>query len=318
MDLWNQDTMNAPWGVASRLKIASLAVRFFNPVHYAENCIAIGKTPSKAADVFSLVEFMKYVEKTRVLSKKHSVIRVVHILQKMSSAGVLNNVGSRAGEARFFADCYLFIDTYSATPRGKGFLWLTPALGSDFLFHLSAPGVVHITGRNREGDVTGGTGLVVHPQHILTCCHVVRDMKPDRIQRFQDVQCVVEGNQIYSHKEDDVAFIRVDQPLQPIAGLVFQPPVIGKEVFTIGYPRIPYTQEAVLTMHPGSVTSESVVSFRGERLFLYSAISRPGNSGGPVMSQDGYIVGISSEHWRLGPIARKHLSLLITRESPLK
>ena len=90
--------------------------------------------------------------------------------------------------------------------------------------------------------------------------------------------------------------IRVDQRLQPIAGLVFQPPVIAKGVFAIGYPKIPYTKEAVLTMHPGSVTSESVVSLRGEKLFLYSAISRPGNSGGPVMSEDGYLVGISSEH----------------------
>ena len=46
-------------------------------------------------------------------------------------------------------------------------------------------------------------------------------------------------------------------------------------------------------MQQGAVTNESVTSLSGESLFLYSAISRPGNSGGPVVSEDGYIVGLS-------------------------
>ena len=49
-----------------------------------------------------------------------------------------------------------------------------------------------------------------------------------------------------------------------------------------------------MTMQHGVVTNESVTSLSGENLFLYSAISRPGNSGGPVMSDDGYVVGLSN------------------------
>ena len=41
------------------------------------------------------------------------------------------------------------------------------------------------------------------------------------------------------------------------------------------------------------MANEAVKSLSGEDLFLYSAISRPGNSGGPVVSDDGYVVGIS-------------------------
>ena len=48
-----------------------------------------------------------------------------------------------------------------------------------------------------------------------------------------------------------------------------------------------------MTMQPGAVTNESVTSLSGDELFLYSAISRPGNSGGPVMSGEGYLVGLS-------------------------
>ena len=46
----------------------------------------------------------------------------------------------------------------------------------------------------------------------------------------------------------------------------------------------------------GAVTNEMVTSLEGGRLFLYSAIARPGNSGGPVMSGDGYVVGLCTEH----------------------
>ena len=295
MELWNQNTLSAPWGLGSRTKLAFLAIEFFNLLNYVDKCQTIGKTPKEKPEPFSLSEFMTYLENKKAFDKKPDVFRVVQILQKMSSAGILHNLGSKPGELRLFSDIYLFLNTYSKTRR-QGIFWLAPALGADFLFHLSASGVVHITGKNKDGDVVSGTGLVFHPHHILTCRHVVCDMQLDRRQTFQDLECTVDEKSIYKHKKDDVAVIRVDEPLQPVAGLVFQPPVIAQTVFTLGYPKIPYTMEAPLTMQSGAVTSESVVSLYGENLFLYSAISRPGNSGGPVISEDGYVVGISSEY----------------------
>ena len=72
-----------------------------------------------------------------------------------------------------------------------------------------------------------------------------------------------------------------------------QAPIVAKTVYTRGYPKLPGLRDASVTMQPGAVTNESVVSFAGDRLFLFSAISRPGNSGGPVVSEDGYLVGLS-------------------------
>ena len=120
-------------------------------------------------------------------------------------------------------------------------------------------------------------------------------MKVNSQQTFQGVECTIEDSSIYTHPKLDVAVIHVSQPLQPVAGLSFLSPIIAQSVFTLGYPQIPFTREPVLTMQPGAVTSESVTALSGEDLFLYSAIARPGNSGGPVISSEGYIVGISSE-----------------------
>ena len=294
MQIFDQNTMNAPWGLESRIKLAVSAVEFFDVSKYLDSCEAIGKTPNKNPELFSLTEFMTYLQNKKVFDKKPNAFHVIQLLKNMSSAGVLHNFGNKPGSAPLFNDCYLFFNNHSGA-RSQGPFWLASALGSDFLFHLSAQGIVHITGKNKNEDDVAGTGFVFHPHHILTCRHVVCDMQVDRLQTFQDIECVIDGKSIHKHEKDDVAVIRVDTPLHPVLGLVFQPPVIGQTVFTLGYPRIPFTRDASLIMQPGAVTSESVVSLNGENLFLYSAIARPGNSGGPVISEDGYIVGISSE-----------------------
>ena len=107
--------------------------------------------------------------------------------------------------------------------------------------------------------------------------------------------CTVDPNMIYLHSTEDIALIRVDRTLTPLKGAVFRKPIIAQSVYTIGYPRLPNTRNASLTMQPGSVTNECVMSLSGETLFLYSAISRPGNSGGPILSEDGYVVGVAVE-----------------------
>ena len=102
------------------------------------------------------------------------------------------------------------------------------------------------------------------------------------------------GHDFLTHSEVDVAVIQVDgAPLTGFPGAIFQRPVEAQTVYTLGYPKLPGLREASVTMQQGAVTNESVTSLSGESLFLYSAISRPGNSGGPVVSEDGYIVGLS-------------------------
>ena len=170
---------------------------------------------------------------------------------------------------------------------------LVPVLGPEYLYRLCAPSLVHITGTN-DGVAVAGTGLVVHASHILTCRHVVSDMELDRNQMFQGSEYAINADSIHRHPEIDMAVMRVNgPPLSPMQGGLLQAPVVGQTVYTLGYPKLPGLQDASVTMQQGAVTNESVTSLAKESLFLYSAISRPGNSGGPVMSEEGYVVGIS-------------------------
>ena len=290
------DTMNAPWSLESRRKLVQLACGFFDQENSKANHEFIGKELPNTGDAhdvptLSVRDFLKYLEVKLAYSKEPNAFRVVRIIDQMASAGILVDGGSRrSGPLAEMDNHYIYSMTETDTRR-KHFR-LVPVLGPEFLYHLCVPGLVHITGKNGKGDEVAGTGIVVHSSYVLTCRHVVCNMKVNKQQKFRGQE--VNAQSIHSHPKVDVAVIRVDgPPLSPLQGMFFQAPVVAQTVYTLGYPKTPNLKEAAVTMQPGAVTAESVTSLSGDSLFLYSAISRPGNSGGPVMSEEGYIVGLS-------------------------
>ena len=285
------DTMNAPWGLDARERLVLLACDFFNLAKFAANRAVIGKKPADSGSPKPLTvrDFLQYLEVKKPFPKPPNAFRVARIVEQMVSAGLLMRTARGTSGIVGLRDHYVSMVTIEGAPREL--FQLVPVLGPEYLHRLCAPSLVHIAGTN-DGDPVAGTGLIVDASHILTCRHVVSDMKLDRRQDFQGREYGI--NAIHRHQEIDVAMLRVDgPPLSPMRGLLLQAPVVAQTVYTLGYPKLPGLRGASVTMQEGAVTNESVTSLAGEGLFLYSAISRPGNSGGPVMSADGYVVGLS-------------------------
>lgn len=294
--LFGPQTMNAPWGLESRLRLVETACEFFSfearTVEARHRIIGKEMPKRGVPEPFSLAEFLRYLELKNVFSKPPNGLRVTQLLDEMVASGLLLPTGSKGQSVLRMNDRFLFLASVPGNWRGA-FRWV-PVLGAEFLYRLCEPGLVHITGTNDEGVAVAGTGLIISPSHVLTCRHVVSDMKLDSEQTFQGKSCAVSAASIHAHDEVDVAVIEVTgAPLAPIPDAMFQAPVIAQQVHTLGYPKLPGLMDASVTMQQGAVTNESVTSLSGEQLFLYSAISRPGNSGGPVVSDDGYIVGLS-------------------------
>ena len=293
--LFGSDTMNAPWGLESRIKLVALSCNFFNANKVADSSTVIGKkVPSGGSpEPLTVNDFLKYLEVTKAFPQTPSALRVTQIVKQMASTGLLVHSGYGKPSVSGLQEHYLYMATVWEARRDL--FRLVPVLGPEYLYKLCAPGLVHITGTNAKGDAVAGTGFVGHPSSVLTCRHVVSDMKVDNYQVFQGKEYAVDEESVHVHSEVDVAVVRVgESTLSPLQGAIFQAPVVAQTVYTLGYPKLPGLKDASVTMQQGAVTNESVTSLSGESLFLYSAISRPGNSGGPVMSEDGYVVGLST------------------------
>ena len=210
----------------------------------------------------------------------------------MANTGILVRAGH--GDLNFagLQDRYMYMPS-TAEVRRELFS-LAPVLGPELLYALCARSLVHITGTNEKGDEVAGTGFVVDQRHVLTCRHVVSDMAVDDKQVFQGESYAIGDGSIHAHPDVDIAVIRTaGASLTAPKGATFLAPVVAQTVYTLGYPKLPGLKDASVTMQQGVVTNESVTSLTNESLFLYSAISRPGNSGGPVVSEGGYVVGLS-------------------------
>lgn len=287
------DTMSAPWGLDSRLKLVALACDFFDANKIAASHEAIGNRPANPDNPapLSVTDFLKYLETIKAFPKTPNALRVARIVEEMVSAGLLVPVGNAQSSMAGLSNHYLYLLT--ADKVRQGVFCLVRVLGPEYLYRLCAPALVHISGRN-DGVAVAGTGLVVDTRHVLTCRHVVSDMALDRRQVFQGRQYEITDGSIHPHPDIDIAVMRMDgPPLSAVSGILLQAPVVAQTVYTLGYPKLPGLRDASVTMQQGAVTNESVTSLAGEHLFLYSAIARPGNSGGPVMSEDGYVVGLS-------------------------
>lgn len=151
-------------------------------------------------------------------------------------------------------------------------------------------GVIRIEASTCEGkDI--GTGFVITPQLVATVDHVVADAT--LIDLKQNGVLVATGKVIGDDPTRDVALVEASKPIDGhIFKLASRSPEVGENVAAIGFPLgLP------LTVTKGSVSGlHRTIPIDGiERAHLVQtdAAVNPGNSGGPLISQeDGEVIGL--------------------------
>lgn len=282
----------SPFTLAQRIDLTIAALNFFSPMEYEKMCSTLGKTRAQnRIEPFSGRDFLNYLETTKKLPEagRYSS-KIGELLAELAKHGVLKEVG-RNGDILLGISYYFLLELTHL--QKTGILWLARVLGPEFLYNVYAQATVQITGVTEDGDAHAGTGLVIAPNWILTCAHVLTDMQVDESQSILGMQRRV--IRTLPHPSVDVGLLEVEQPMPLLPGIAFRSPVVAESVFTLGYPRVPLSREAALVMQRGEVTNPSVTLLDGSVVFLYSAIARPGNSGGPILSDMGHVVGIVTE-----------------------
>ncbi|WP_395740612.1 S1C family serine protease [Prosthecobacter sp.] len=180
-----------------------------------------------------------------------------------------------------------------------------PALRGFFRFGKSSPGagvetladkaaewkkaVVKVATGSEKGVEGHGTGFIIGPGLVLTNNHVVDGSTHFAVQLEAD-NTIYDATLIAKQAVPDVALLRVQLPedhaVLPI-GISAQCREL-EEVIMVGYPQF---IELSATYVKGSISSTNRVFHDCEVLQL-DIRANPGNSGGPVISTEGNVVGI--------------------------
>lgn len=157
-----------------------------------------------------------------------------------------------------------------------------------------------------NGESTG-TGFMVHPQGmIVTCAHVVNQTNSVEITIGDEIH---QATVICTDDENDLALLRIDAKNSPYLSIAESMDVEqGESIRVFGFP--------LTTQLGGSmkISSGTVTGFSDEnREVQIDATVNPGNSGGPVVDENGTVVGVASELLAAGGISSVGLAVNVEK-----
>ncbi len=283
-----------PFNIELKIVLSLQALNFFSPMNHEKYRTELGQQSSGATmQPFSVGDFLNYLKKDSFPDAWKFSQAITELLKKMERADVLVPAGIKNSPG--IGNCYYFFKVLTEKQKLSK-CWLAKAIGYELLPYLLSSNIVQITGKNSDGDIHAGSGIFINPSMILTCGHVLIDMNIDEIQIINGQKRQVVRYK--SHSEIDVGIVEMDSPcFENVNQVIFAEPKILEEVYVIGFPRIPQTREAMLITQRGEINSTNAASFDGSKVFFFSAIARPGNSGGPIISTDGHVVGIVTQEF---------------------
>jgi S1-C subfamily serine protease len=157
------------------------------------------------------------------------------------------------------------------------------------VYRATKPSVVRIT----RPDGSLGTGFVFHDNtHVATALHVV-DLGRDVQVEFPSGKSM-EAEVVAVDEHHDLAILELSEPTDA-------PPLIARDNVSVGSPIVaignPYGDLARFSQELEGLlnfsVSQGIVSAKSDAFIQTDAALSPGNSGGPMLTCDGKVVGVA-------------------------
>jgi putative serine protease PepD len=166
------------------------------------------------------------------------------------------------------------------------------------IYKQDSPGVVSIKAVTAEGE-DSGTGIVLNEQGlILTNDHVVQGASAISVSPGGSSSATRTATLVGEEANTDLALIRVDpsglglRPLKLVSSSSVQ---VGDSVYAIGNP---YGLNETLTRGIVSALGREISAPDGAKIrgaIQTDAALNPGNSGGPLLNEQGEVIGVNSQ-----------------------
>ena len=171
--------------------------------------------------------------------------------------------------------------------------------------HFS-PSVKPVIVTKRDGNPDMGSGFKLEGGLFVTAAHCVEGMKEVTIDGWSPEAAPLQTIWVSADSRQDIAILEFSSdPLPNLPGFKLADPQVLEDVLTMGYPPIPgfhpvLIAEAAkvsgfLQATTGSIVGESSSYLDGQPYILVSARVKGGNSGGPVISSAGRVVGLVAQ-----------------------
>jgi putative serine protease PepD len=172
------------------------------------------------------------------------------------------------------------------------------ALTATQLYKQDSTGVVAIKAVTAEGE-DEGTGIVLNEQGlILTNDHVIKGATSLSVDASGSSKKTTSATIVGEEANQDLALIKVDPSgleLKPLTLASSSPVQVGDTVYAIG---TPYGLEETFTKGIVSALGREIAAPDGSKIsgaIQTDAALNPGNSGGPLLDEQGEVIGVNSQ-----------------------
>lgn len=172
-----------------------------------------------------------------------------------------------------------------------GFAHSVKAQQPNPLTRLKRAVVIVTTYDDHGSPLLQGSGFFIAPERVVTNLHVIKQARSIHVETFAGRKVPV-TSVAATDEDSDLALLQIGAP-SPGAEtleLEYTAPVAGDPIFVVSNP-----QGAHWKTTRGRVGAMWNLAGTGRRLQITASL-RPGSSGGPVLNQQGRVIGIAAMH----------------------